>query len=238
VFPQDRSVKSPPGRVRQARPPQRPASRLERQAEIEAKRSLARELHDSVAQILTLMVVDMENFKHDQAGERHVVQRVDSLQQSTREVLRNLRNALSELREQPTEDRGFAQSVRDLLARFQRGSGIHTRLSVSDGWPSQISTSVTHQLYRIVEEALNNVRYHSGAANVDVCLESLGDWVRLTVRDDGHGMSSDGGKRIGMGLIGMRERAALLGAELDVMSNGDGTTVEAIVPKTAREYAR
>ena len=51
-------------------------------------------------------------------------------------------------------------------------------------------------------------------------------------------MSNESAKPTSMGLIGMRERAALLGAELDVMSNGDGTTVEAIVPKTAREYAR
>jgi signal transduction histidine kinase len=212
---------------------------LARRAESEVKRKLARELHDSVAQILTLMVVDMENFKLDQAGQDLVVERVDSLQESTREVLHNLRQVLYDLREEPSTESGFVAQVRTLLVRFERSTGIRSKLKVSSEWPARLSSGTAHNLYRIVEEALNNVRMHSGAARVDVLLAANGDGVELTVRDDGRGLpTANGERRQGMGMLGMHERAVLLGGELDVTSDGDtGTTVKAVVPRAAKEIA-
>jgi two-component system, NarL family, sensor histidine kinase UhpB len=216
---------------------ERSRSDVTRRAETEVKRKLARELHDSVAQILTLMVVDMENFKLDQAGQQHVVQKVDSLQESTREVLHNLRQVLYDLREEPSTESGFVTQVRALLTRFEQATGIRSKLKVSGEWPARLSSGTAHNLYRIVEEALNNVRMHSGAARVDVLLGARDDGVELTVRDDGRGLPpADGGRRQGMGMMGMRERAVLLGGELDVTSNGSGgTTVRAVFPRTAKE---
>lgn len=210
---------------------------LARRTESEVKRQLARELHDSVAQILTLMVVDMENFKLDQAGQDQVVERVDSLQESTRAVLHNLRQVLYDLREEPSMESGFVQQVRTLLARFEGSTGIRSMLNVSSEWPARLSAATAHNLYRIVEEALNNVRLHSGAGRVDVELAANGDGVELTVQDDGRGLApGEGGRRQGMGMMGMRERAVLLGGELDVISSGGGgTTVKAVVPKAAKE---
>src|SRR2546430_15813260 len=184
------------------------------------------------------MVVDMENFKLDQAGQVNVVSRVDSLQESTREVLHNLRQVLYDLREEPSTNSGFVQSVRALLGRFEGSTGIRSKLRVSTGWPSRLSSATASNLYRIVEEALKNVRLHSGAGRVDVVLESLDDGVSLTVRDDGRGLPADGSRRPGMGMMGMRERAVLLGGELNVISDGGiGTTVKAVVPRAARENA-
>ena len=212
---------------------------LTRRAESKVKRRLARELHDSVAQILTLMVVDMENFKLDQAGQDHVVKRVDSLQESTREVLREIRNLMHELREEPSTDSTFVQQVRALLHRFELNTGIRSRLNVDTGWPARLSGATAYNLYRIVEEALNNVRLHSGAERVDVQLEAIDDGVSLVVRDDGRGLlGTDGSRRPGMGVMGMRERAVLLGGELNVTSDGtEGTTVTAVVRGLAKENA-
>jgi signal transduction histidine kinase len=208
-----------------------------RRTESEVKRRLARELHDSVAQILTLMVVDMENFKLDQADQHQVVSRGGSPPASTREVLHNLREVLYDLREEPSTESSFVQQVRTLLGRFERNSGIRSKLQVSAGWPSRLSAATAHNLYRIVEEALNNVRLHSGAAEVDVTLVGNSDDVILTVEDNGRGVQwSDGDRRQGMGVMGMRERAVLLGGELDIISNGSGgTTVKAVVPRAAKE---
>jgi len=210
-----------------------------RRTESEVKRKLARELHDSVAQILTLMVVDMENFKLDQAGQQQVIQKVDSLQESTREVLHNLRQVLYDLREEPSTESGFVGQVRTLLTRFERATGIRSKLGVSSEWPARLSAGTAHNLYRIVEEALNNVRMHSGAGHVDVLLGAHEEGVELTVRDDGRGLPhADGDRRQGMGMMGMRERAVLLGGELDVTSNGSGgTIVKAVFPTAARESA-
>jgi two-component system, NarL family, sensor histidine kinase UhpB len=229
------------GNTLPARPraPERGLSDLTRRAESEVKRELARELHDSVAQILTLMVVDMENFKLDQAGQHTVVEKVDSLQESTREVLHNLRQVLYDLREEPSTESGFVQQVRTLLTRFEGSTGIRSKLKVSSEWPARLSSGTAHNLYRIVEEALNNVRMHSGAARVDVLLGADNGGVELTVKDDGRGLpQADAARRQGMGMLGMRERAVLLGGELDVTSNGrGGTTVKAVFPMAAKESA-
>ena len=206
---------------------------LARRAESEVKRRLARELHDSVAQILTTMVVEMENFKHDHAERESVVKKVGDLQDSTREVLSNLRQLLYELREEPAHDHAFVHKIRSLLTSFESATGIRPRLSVSARWPAKLSAVAAYNLYRIVEEALNNVRMHSGAASVAVRLASSGNSVVLTVHDDGRGLLGTGdGRRPGLGMVGMQERAVLLGGKLDVTSDGKagGTIIRATVP--------
>jgi signal transduction histidine kinase len=206
---------------------------LARRAESQVKRRLARELHDSVAQILTAMVVDMENFKHDQAERESVVRKVDDLQGSTREVLNNLRELLYDLREEPSHDHNFVHRVRGLLSSFESSTGISSKLSVSARWPAMLSAAMAYNLYRIVEEALANVRRHSGAATVDVQLGSADSAVVLTVHDDGRGLFRVGSsRRPGMGMVGMEERAVLLGGRLDVVSDAQhgGTVVTATVP--------
>jgi signal transduction histidine kinase len=206
---------------------------LARRAESEVKRRLARDLHDSVAQILTAMVVDMENFKHDQAERESVVRKVDDLQGSTREVLNNLRELLYELREEPSHDHSFVHKITSLLTSFEGSTGIRSKLSVSARWPAMLSAAVAYNLYRIVEEALSNVRLHSGAGSVDVKLSSVDGRVVLTVQDDGRGLFRAGsGRRPGMGMVGMEERVVLLGGRLDVSTDAGqgGTVVTATVP--------
>jgi signal transduction histidine kinase len=209
------------------------ADDLARRAESEVKRRLARELHDSVAQILTTMVVEMENFKHDHAERESVVKKVDDLQGSTREVLNNLRQLLYELREEPSHDHSFVLKVRNLVNSFERSTGIPSKLSVSARWPSRLSAATAYNLYRIVEEALSNVRLHSGAASVDVKLGSTENTVFLTVQDDGRGLQRAGnGLTPGLGMVGMKERAILVGGKL-IVSGDDhdgGTVVTATVP--------
>jgi signal transduction histidine kinase len=205
---------------------------LARRAESEVKRRLARELHDSVAQILTTMVVDMENFKHDHAERESVVRKVDDLQDSTREVLNNLRELLYELREEPAQDHSFVHKVRSLLRGFEVSTGIQSKLSVSARWPSMLSAATAYNLYRIVEEALSNVRLHSGAGSVDVKLGSREGTVVLSVHDDGRGLQRAGPDRSpGLGMVGMEERAILLGGKLIVTGDDrQGTVITATVP--------
>jgi signal transduction histidine kinase len=208
---------------------------LARRAESEVKRRLARELHDSVAQILTTMVVEMENFKHDHAERESVVKKVDDLQGSTREVLNNLRQLLYELREEPSHDHSFVLKVRNLVSSFERSTGIPSKLSVSSRWPSKLSASMAYNLYRIIEEALANVRLHSGAASVDVKLFSTPSEVILTVQDDGRGLQRAGAhRRPGLGMVGMEERVVLIGGKLIVSADEPqgGTVITARVPVT------
>jgi signal transduction histidine kinase len=195
---------------------------------------LARELHDQVAQTLTTMLIELENFKVEQTGRQSVLRQLGELQVSTRDVLTNLRRVLYDLRGETGVEEGFADAVRALLARFEERTHVSVRLSVSPGWPLRLRSQAALNLYRIIEEALTNVRLHSGAGLVEVALgPGLGSQLAVEVKDDGRGAESGAGDRApGMGVLGMQERAVILGGRLEVESvAGGGTTVRAILPK-------
>lgn len=200
----------------------------------EIRRMLARELHDCVAQTLTTMLIELENFKVEQTGRQSVLRQLGELQESTRDVLTSLRGVLYDLRGETGIEEGFAEAVRVLLARFQERTHIKVLLSVSPLWPARLRSQTALNLYRIIEEALTNVRMHSGAGLVEVALgPALGSQLAVSVKDDGRGAeSASGGRAPGMGVLGMQERAVLLGGRLEVESEtGRGTTVRAIIPK-------
>ncbi len=198
------------------------------------RRLLARELHDRVAQTLTTMLINLENFRIEQLGNQSVLGEIAELQESTREVLMNLRHVLYDLRGQTGIEEGFTEAVRALLARFQDKTQLKVTLSVSPSWPSKLRSQAAINLIGIIEEALTNVRLHSGARLVEVVLGTVcGDQFEVEVKDDGRGAETEAGPREpGMGLLGMRERALILGGDFEVVSvMGQGTTVRAILPK-------
>ena len=95
----------------------------------EIRRALARELHDRVAQTLTSMLIELENFKIEQIGNQSVLREVDVLQESTRDVLSNLRHVLYDLRGHAGTEEGFVDAVRALLIRFQEKTHVKAILS-------------------------------------------------------------------------------------------------------------
>lgn len=194
---------------------------------------LARDLHDRVAQTLTSMLIDLENFKAEQVGRESVLRQMDTLQDSTRDVLNNLRALLYDLRGGPGVEEGLVEAVRTLVARFQEKTQIETRLSILPGWPVRIASPSALNLYRIIEEALVNARQHSGAKAIEVVLQPHSDSeLSICVSDDGRGLHLDNPGPTGMGILGMRERALFLGAQLRVETViGVGTTVRVIVPR-------
>lgn len=200
----------------------------------EIRRMLARELHDRVAQTLTTMLIELENFKVEQTGRESALRQLDELQVSTRDVLTNLRHVLYDLRGETGIEEGFADAVRSLLDRFEERTQVKVRLLVSPSWPSRLRSQAALNIYRIIEEALSNVRMHSGAGLVEVALgPMLGGQFAVSVKDDGRGADTATGDRApGMGVLGMQERAVILGGQLLVESKaGGGTTVRAIIPK-------
>lgn len=205
-------------------------TRVSSESSDEIRRMLARELHDRVAQTLTTMLIELENFKVEQTGRQSALRQLDELQESTRDVLTNLRRVLYDLRGETGIEEGFADAVRDLLAHFEERTHVHVSLSVSPSWPLRLRSQPALNLYRIIEEALSNVRMHSGAGLVEVALGPVfATQLAVSVKDDGRG-SDD--RAPGMGVLGMQERAVILGGRLEVESTtGGGTTVRAIIPK-------
>jgi signal transduction histidine kinase len=184
---------------------------------------LARELHDGVVQRLTVMVVEIEHLKR--RGSRPAD--LERLQKSTRESIGDLRRLLSELRGEPMVDFGFVDSVRERLEQLAAETGTLADLIVHS-WPEELPAHQAMNLRRIVGEAINNVRRHSGASRVTVTLQVVGGSLAITIADNGCGMTGSEG---GFGLRGMVERARLLGGRISLDSTpGRGTTVRCISP--------
>ena len=205
----------------------------DRQAvEEELRRLMARELHDRVAQTLTGMLVDLENFKSEQVGWDDVLKEMDSIQSSTRQVLSSIRQLLYDLRGDSYIGDRFPDALKALVSRFRESTRIATYLDVRPGWPAALAPAAAINLYRVIEEALANVRLHSGAQSVHVLLDVLPDGELLVaIRDDGRGVDTSPNRPVGFGTVGMRERALLLGGHLRLESeNGSGTTVRAVIP--------
>jgi two-component system sensor histidine kinase UhpB len=200
---------------------------------IHVRQELARELHDRVAQTLTTMLVEMENFKALEFAREHVITEVSSYQEATRDALSNIREILYGLRGDEELGSDFVSRVRRLLERFEEKTGITASLSVSTSWPSRLTVQAAVNLYRVLEEALNNVRMHSGANVVTVSFHVAdGDMAVVSVTDDGFGLGPLMGERTGLGMMGMRERALLLGGELSIEPvRPHGTSLTAVIPK-------
>jgi signal transduction histidine kinase len=136
------------------------------------------------------------------------------------------------LRSAQGPDSGLAASITQAAKEIAEAKDIRLKLKLDRG-PSELSPEVQYNLLRIASEAMNNSVKHSGAKTIEVALESTADALRLTVKDDGSGFSRENGNvRPGhYGLIGMKERAAQIGAELNLSSEpGKGTTVSVLLP--------
>ena len=201
--------------------------------ERDVRRLVARELHDRVAQTLTGMLVDVENFKAQQVGWEDVVAQLETIQSSTRQVLTSLRQLLNDLRGEEQLADSFVDALGVLIERFEQKTTISAKLEIRPGWPQALTGPASLNLYRIVEEALANVRMHSGARSVRIVLEPLPDnQLALVVGDDGRGLDTHPSRPMGFGTVGMKERALFLGGQLRIESEAEGgTKVQAVFPK-------
>jgi signal transduction histidine kinase len=201
---------------------------------VPVRRWLARELHDGVVQTLTSMVIDLEHLKREQGGVG-ILPRLEMLQGRTRSVLSDLRDLLREVRGEPSDVRDLEVQVAALVRHVETATGVRCRLATSPSWPPVLRADLAFNLYRIVEEALRNVARHSGAHNVVVRLGTVDGHLVVTVADDGAGLAGPAAPRPGgMGVLGMRERAAIVGGRLSIVTSPQGgTTVTAVLdPRT------
>ena len=192
--------------------------------ELERQR-LARELHDETGQALTSILLGLKPLEDGPASAA-----VAELHQLVVTALQDVRRLAVELRPKVLDDFGLVPALERLTASF----GEHTGLSVSfqstigeERLPGEVETA----LFRVVQESLTNVVKHSHARTVSVVLTRKGNGVAVVVEDDGDGFDPTG-TGDGIGLLGMRERLALLDGTLDVESSaGSGTTLVAEVPR-------
>jgi signal transduction histidine kinase len=197
------------------------------------RRELARELHDQVVQELTATLVDLENFKRQPYDEQAVVDEVDQVQGSLRRALQELRQLLSDLRDEEAWQVSFMSSLQDLARRCDERTGVSISVVADGDWPSRIRSAAAKHLQRIIHEAVNNACLHGGARSIWVSLLAEAEQARVTILDDGQGLDPDLAEGFGMGILGMRERALLLGGSITVERAPErGTLVRVDFPRT------
>jgi signal transduction histidine kinase len=196
--------------------------------ELERSR-LARELHDETGQALTSILLGLKPLEDSESPEeaRRGVAAVRELVVST---LQDVRRLAVELRPAALDDFGLASAVERLAQTFREQSGLRVDLEArlaEDRLPSEVETA----LYRIVQEALTNIAKHSRATRVSILLTRRDTSIAAVVEDDGTGFDPSADAHGGLGIVGMRERLALLGGRLAIESAPTaGTTLIAEVP--------
>ncbi len=204
---------------------------------------IARELHDEVGQTLTAVVLQLERAARDaaaraEAGPSAGVPARDELREHVEEARELARHAAEEVREiarrlrpEALDDLGIASALVSLATASGRHSGVRVAHRI-DGALPPLGDDAELVVYRVAQEALTNVARHAAADTAELLLEAAPPGnVTLTVRDRGAGFDPaavDGGER---GIRGMRERAVLVDARLEIESApGAGTTVRLTVP--------
>jgi two-component system, NarL family, sensor histidine kinase UhpB len=190
---------------------------------------VARELHDEVGQTLTGVLLGLARVSRD--APLDLAQPLEQLLETTRASIDDVRRIAQRLRPEPLEDLGLAVALLALSRRMREQSGLRIACRIPADLPPQ-SPERELVVYRVAQEALTNAIRHSGAAGVSIVLQLRHDRLALSVRDDGRGMPDK--HREGGGMRGMRERAGLVGASLQITSAPHaGTEVHLDVPLAA-----
>jgi two-component system sensor histidine kinase DegS len=189
----------------------------------EERRHLAREIHDGPAQLLNSVVLRIDVCQrlvgHDPERLKHELTQLKDL---VRLSIQDVRKIIFDLRPMALDDLGLVPALRQYLKDFQARTGIETDFAFY-GNDRRYNPAFEVALFRLCQEALTNAAKHAGAARVWVTVETTGGQeIKLTVKDDGVGFDPDavrpgeGGSKFG--LVGMRERAELLGGSMEILS--------------------
>jgi two-component system sensor histidine kinase UhpB len=197
-------------------------------AQEEERRRIARELHDQLGQHLTALRLTLETLKAQSIERTDLSVQIETLQDLARQLDEDISFRVWELRPTPLETVGLRAALTNFAHNWSRHFGIHVQLHTSLSSDERLAPELETMLYRLAQEALNNVVQHARAQHVDVVLERNADQLSLIIEDDGVGFDPLDTETLGQGfgLIGMQERAALFGADLQIESTpGRGTTV-------------
>lgn len=204
-------------------------------AVIEERNRLAREIHDTLTQEFAGILLHLEAAKGLGLTE-NASECVAQARELAKAGLEDARRILLGLRPKSLEGSDLCSALGQLAESFSRDCGIHCTFSVS-GCPQTVAEEAENELYRVAQEALCNIRKHSGANSVSVFLSYTAAGVALAIKDNGQGfaMKQPEPGAHGFGLPAMCERASRLGGRMDINSgSGTGTEIRMLVPMSAK----
>lgn len=203
-------------------------------AQEEERRRIARELHDQMGQNLTALNLSLKSLHHSAPAK--LQEAVLPIQDLAAQTARDLHRVALELRPPSLDDLGLVKAVRNLAATWSALCGIEVEVESSRYASAGISSEMETAVYRIIQEALNNVAKHSRAKHAGIILHRGAGHIQAIIEDDGCGFDATGPRRTaddtgGLGVGGIRGRLTVLGGSFEIESVPEqGTTLIARIP--------
>ncbi len=198
------------------------------------RRNIARELHDEIGQILTAMKIDLQVVRRNQLPGK-LAERLDESIKMLNTCLQRVRDLSLDLRPAVLDDLGLEAALSWQLERFRQRAGFDGHLTTRD-IPNRLKPELEIACFRIAQEAMTNITKHAKAKSVKIDVDIRGGELILSIKDDGIGFDAgralaDAARGKSFGVLGMQERVALLGGQLEINSaNGKGTVVAVRLP--------
>jgi PAS domain S-box-containing protein len=209
------------------------------EAREDERRRIARELHDDLGQRLTALKMELASLR-PAAGAKRGGERIDAMLEMLDETVASVRRISADLRPLMLDDLGLNAAIEWLARDAERRIGVEVTVSLGDADPP-LPDRAAIALYRMVQEALTNVARHARATAVRIAIRQVADTLVLTVHDNGVGFAEPGTHKEGsFGLLGIRERAYMLGGDMQVDTPPEGggrVTVRLPLARPAREAA-
>lgn len=205
-------------------------------AQEDERRRISRELHDQLGQRLTALMMGLKALDTDSYGRRSALDGLQRLQELTDELSREAHTIAWRLRPAALDDLGLHTALHNYAEDWAGRSRVRVDFHAAGFESGRLPPAHETALYRIAQEALTNIHKHARADRVSIIMERRADHVLAVIEDDGEGFDVEAlmelsPRRRNLGLMGMRERAALLGGTLDVESTpGAGTSVFVRIP--------
>jgi two-component system sensor histidine kinase DegS len=199
----------------------------------EERRRIARDLHDGPAQVLTNISMKLDVLRTMIETNPEMAKALASqLHKRVTDVTHEIRALIYDLRPIAVDEVGLIEAAKELCVQYEKNWNVHVLFEVEDGLVSNgIAPAKQVALYRLIQEVLNNIKKHAKANTIKVAFSHHGTELVITIQDDGVGFNPNDIPPGHYGLIGMKERAAYLGGQLDIDSViGQGSTFVIRVP--------
>ena len=178
---------------------------------------IAREIHDSVGHVLTAQTIQLNNaIAFWQSEPTKAYQFLTEAKTLVTTALKDIRHSVSTLRSDPLQGKSLDMALALLIQEFSHRTKIIPKYTTFLTYP--LSKEVKMTVYRIVQEALTNIAKHSDATEVVIDLQTLSEYLQLTIKDNGKGFNPQQ-NTTGFGLQGMRERVTAVGGNIEISSN-------------------
>lgn len=208
------------------------STRRRLEAQEEERKRISKELHDEIGQALTALLLQLNRLAKDSGDERRRRELLDA-QESVRATLDEVRGLARRLRPELLDDVGLASALTALTTRFSQQTGVRVVRRLDPELP-ELDADVELALYRVAQESLTNVARHAQASRVELRLARFDGAVELRVQDNGVGLD---GSEPGNGVLGMRERAVLVGGTLTLADRQGGGGAEVVLEVPVEQQA-